>query len=181
MKKVIEGSVYNTETAKKVCEQSTKEVEHEKGAEVQKQKQLFKTKSGKYFFFIKNEFPGYVDVNNDDLNPKFEKVDLVEEKIIPVSYEVALQFASEIASEDSESKKMISKFFPELIGNDIDESIKIQKKIYLSEKANWYLEMMLTVNNDTNSSIIEKLIMNEYRRLYSKGIMVRDPYFEMED
>lgn len=181
MKKVIDGAVYNTETAKKICEQLTEEIEHEKGAEVKKLKQLFKTKSGKYFFFLKNEFPGYVDINNDDLNPKFEKIDLVEEKIIPVSYELALQFATEIISSSSESKKVISKYFPELVNNENEDRKKIQKKIYLSEKANWYLEMMLIENNDTNSSVIEKLIVNEYQRLYSKGIMKRDPYFEMED
>lgn len=180
MKKVIEGAVYNTDTAKKICEQLTEEFEHEKGSDVKKLKQLFKTRSGKYFFFIRNEFIGYVDMNNDDINPIFEKTVLEEEKIIPVSYELAFQFASEMNT-NPESKKMIGKYFPELIDNEIDESNKIQKKIYISEKANWYLEMMLIENNDTNSSIIEKLIVNEYQRLYSKGIMTRDPYFEMED
>lgn len=181
MKKVIEGAVYNTETAKKICEQSTEEIEHEKGTTIKKIKQLFKTKSGKYFFYIKNEFIGYVDNSSDVSNIKFEETVLEEKKIIPVSYELAFQFASEIANSNPESQKVIDKYFPELIDNENNGWKKIQKKIYLSEKANWYLEMMLTEDNDTNSSFIEKLIVNEYQRLYSKGIMTRDPYFEMED
>ncbi|MEI3606449.1 hypothetical protein SPD48_12145 [Pseudogracilibacillus sp. SE30717A] len=180
MKKVIDGSVYNTKTAKKICELVTKEIEHEKGAEVKKLKQLFKTKSSKYFFFIKNEFTGIVNSNNDDLNPKFEETELIEEKIVSVSYDLAFQFASEI-NVDQESDKIIGKYFPELIDNEIHEHKKIQKKIYLSKKANWYLEMMIAENKETNSSVIEQLIIDEYQRLYEKGIMKRDPYFEMEE
>ncbi|WP_062050357.1 hypothetical protein [Bacillus sp. JCM 19034] len=80
-----------------------------------------------------------------------------------------------------ETEKVIGNYFPELIDDKVNEVKKIQKKIYISEKANWYLEMMITENTDTNSSMIEKLIVKEYQRLYSKGIMTRDPYFEMED
>ena len=181
MKKVINGSVYNTQTAKKICEKLTNEISHEKGAYVNQLKQLYKTKSGKYFFFIKNEFPAYVDVNNDDLNPIFELTNLEEKKIIAVSYELAVQFADEIITSNPESKKVVGKFFPELIRNEGDENKKIQKKIYISEKANWYLEMMLTETEDTNSSLIERLIVQEYQRLYSEGIMLRDPYYEMEE
>ncbi|MFD1850767.1 hypothetical protein [Oceanobacillus bengalensis] len=181
MKKVIDGAVYNTQTAKKICEQLTNEANHEKGVYVKQLKQLYKTKSGKYFFFIKNEFPAYVDVNDDDLNPKFELTDVEEKKIIPVSYELAVQFASEMITSNPESKKVVGKFFPELIRNEMDENKKIQKKIYISEKANWYLEMMLTESKYTNSSFIENLIVDKYRSLYKKGMMQGDPYFEMED
>lgn len=179
MKKVINGAVYNTETAKKICEQSTKENEYEIGAEVKKLKQLFKTKSGNYFFFIKNEFTGNAIINSDDLNPEYEEGKLKERKIVPVSYELAFQFASEMVTPESE--KVIGKYFPQLIGHEGNEFKKIQKKIYISQKANWYLEMMLTENNDTNSSMIEKLIVKEYKRLYSQGIMQNDPYYEMEE
>ncbi|WP_156323979.1 hypothetical protein [Bacillus sp. JCM 19034] len=44
MKKVIKGAVYNTETAKKICEQVTDENDYEIGAYVNKLKQLFKNK-----------------------------------------------------------------------------------------------------------------------------------------
>lgn len=47
MKKVIEGAIYDTETAKKICEQLTEEIEHEKGEDVRKTKQLFKTRDVK--------------------------------------------------------------------------------------------------------------------------------------
>ncbi|WP_053218229.1 hypothetical protein [Virgibacillus senegalensis] len=179
MKKVIGGAVYNTETAKKICEQLSEEIEYEKGANVKKSKQLFKTKSGKYFLFIKSEFTGYIAVNNDDLDPEFEEAELEEEKIKPVPYELALQFASETITSNPESKTWVGKYFPELI-DGIENNKKIQKKIYISEKASWYLEMMLTDSDDTNSSLIEKLITDEYHRLYEKGLMKRDPYFEME-
>lgn len=181
MKKVIEGAVYNTKTAKKICERYTEEFEQEKGAVVKKLQQLFKTKSNKYFLFEKSEFTSYADSNSDDLNPKYEELELEEKRIIPVSYELAYQFASEIACANPDSIDEIGNFFPELVDNEIDENNKIQKKLYISEKANWYLEMMITDSSDTNSSFIEKLIVEEYRRLYSKGIMTRDPFFEMED
>lgn len=179
MKKVIEGAVYNTETAKKICEQYTEEIDNEKGAEVKKLKQLYKTKSNNFFFFISNNFIGDVDVNNDDLNPKYEETELWEEKIMPINYELAFQFASEVNS-DSESNKMIGKYFPELTDGLITPDKKIQKKLYISEKANWYLELMLQEGKDTNSSFVEKLITAEYQRLYKKGMMLRDPFFEME-
>lgn len=179
MKKVIKGAVYNTETAKKICEQVTDENDYEIGAYVNKLKQLFKTKSGNYFFFIKKKFIKEASVNNDDVDPVFEEEVLIEKKIVPVSYELAFQFASEMISPETE--KVIGNYFPELIDDKVNEVKKIQKKIYISEKANWYLEMMITENTDTNSSMIEKLIVKEYQRLYSKGIMTRDPYFEMED
>ncbi|KGX89225.1 hypothetical protein [Pontibacillus litoralis] len=180
MKKVIDGAVYNTATAKKICEQRTEEFQNEKGADVKQLKQLFKTKSGKYFFFIHNTFISYACVNGDDLNPKFEEMELEEKKIIPVDYGLAFQFASEVQA-SGEQQKIIGKYFPELVNFETFEHQKIQKKIYLSEKANWYLEMMLTETEDTNSSLIEMLIVQQYQRLYSEGIMLRDPYFEMED
>ncbi|SDN78794.1 hypothetical protein [Alkalicoccus daliensis] len=181
MKKVINGAVYNTETAKKICEQKISENQYEKGAYVNQLKQLYKTKNGNYFFFVKNEFPTYVDVNGDDLNPKFELMDVTEEKIIPATYELAVQFASEVIASDLESKIAVGKFFPELIRNEKDENKKVQKKVYMSEKASWYLEMMLTESKETNSSFIEKLIVDKYRSLYKEGIMQNDPYFEMEE
>lgn len=181
MKKVIDGAVYNTETAKKICEQQINEDHYEKGAYVNQLKQLYKTKNGNYFFFIKNEFPTYVDVNKDDLNPKFELMDVVEEKIIPVTYELAVQFASEVTTSDLESKTVIGKFFPELIRNEKDGSNKVQKKVYMSEKASWYLEMMLTESKETNSTLIEKLIVDKYRSLYKQGVMKNDPYHEMDE
>lgn len=181
MKKIIDGAVYNTETAKKICDQQISEDHYEKGAYVNQLKQLYKTKNGNYFFFVKNEFSTYVDVNEDDLNPKFELMDVVEEKIIPVTYELAIQFASEVSTSDLESKTAIGKFFPELIRNETDENKKVQKKVYMSEKASWYLEMMLTESKETNSSFIEKLIVDKYRNLYKEGIMQNDPYYEMDD
>ena len=181
MKKVIDGAVYNTETAKKIGEQQINENHYDKGAYVSQLKELYKTKNGNYFFFIKNEFSTYVDVNDDDLNPKFELMDVEEHKIIPVAYELAVQFASEISTSDPESKKVIAKFFPELIQNENDGNTKVQKKVYMSEKASWYLEMMLTESKETNSSFIEKLIVDKYRSLYKEGIMQNDPYYEMDD
>lgn len=175
MKKVIQGSVYNTETAKKICEQTVNETSHEKGVYVDQLKELYKTKSGKYFYFIKNEFSTYVDMNNDDLNPKFELQDVKEEKILPISYEQAVHFASEIIAVDFSSKETLGKFFPELTINK-EGNTKIQKKIYISEKASWYLEMMMTEYNETNSSFIEKLITEKFRHLYNKEIMTRDPF-----
>lgn len=181
MKKVIDGAVYNTQTAKKICELLTNEISHEKGAYVNQLKQLYKTKSGKYFLFIKHEFSTYVVVNNDDINPIYELQDVEDHKIIAISYELAVQFANEIITSNPESKKVVRKFFPELFQNEGDENKKIQKKIYISEKASWYLEMMLTESKNTNSTFIENLIVEEYRRLYKKGLMQGDPYFEMED
>lgn len=181
MKKVINGAVYNTQTAKKICEQQTYEANNDKGAYVNQLKQLFKTKSSNYFFFIKNEFPTYVDVNKDDLNPKFELMDVIEEKIIPVSYDLAVQFADEVIVSDPSLKKPLGKYFPELIQNEDSGNQKIQKKIHISEKANWYLEMMLTESKDTNGTFIEKLIVEEYRNLYKRGIMQNNPFFEMEN
>ena len=136
MKKVIDGAVYNMETAKRICEQISKESDHEIGEAVQKRKQLFKTKSGKYFFFINKEFFTEVAMIENDINPAYETMEVEKKKIIPVSYESAFQFASEIHS-DSELKaqERIGKYFPELRDSGIDENVKIQKKIYLSEKA----------------------------------------------
>ncbi|MEC5423326.1 hypothetical protein QGM71_07415 [Virgibacillus sp. C22-A2] len=181
MKKVIEGSVYNTETAKKICERSSEESNHEKGAVVKQLQQLYKTKSNKFFFYVKSEFTTHVVVNNDDIDPRFEDQEVTEEKIIPVSYEEALQFSSEISAVSKLEKKMIAKYFPEIVVKESNDNKKIQKKLYLSEKANWYLELMLQEGKETNSSFVEKLITEEYQRLYKKGLMVRDPFFEMEE
>lgn len=180
MKKVIEGAVYNTETAKKICERSSEEPNHEKGAFVIQLQKLYKTKSNKLFFYIQNEFVTHVVVNNDDIDPKFENQVVLEEKIIPVSYEGALQFASEISTASKSEKKMIAKYFPELVVEESNDNKKIQKKLYISEKANWYLGLMLQESKETNSSFVEKLITEEYQRLYKKGVMARDPFFEME-
>ncbi|QDI92321.1 hypothetical protein EPH95_14905 [Salicibibacter halophilus] len=179
MKKVINGSVYNTETAKWICERISDELNHEKGAGVKTLKQLYKTKSDKFFFYINNKFLTYVDVSNDDLNPKFEEQEVVEEKIVEASYELALQFASE-AIQNSNSDNDIGRIFPEL-AKEKDGDTKTQKKFYISIKADWYLEMMLKEEEDTNSSFIEKLIIAEYKRQFKKGDVNRDPFHEMED
>lgn len=179
MKKVIQGAVYNTEKAKKVCERKYEGPSHEKGAHVKQVQQLYKTKSNKFFFYIYTEFVAHVAVNNDDVDPEFEDQEVIEEKITPVTYEEALQFASEISAASKSEKKMIAKYFPELAVESSDNK-KIQKKLYISEKANWYLELMLQEGKETNSSLVEKLIIEEYQRLYEKGIMDRDPFLEME-
>lgn len=184
MKKIIKGSVYNTKTAKKICEKFTEAPEFEYGAVVKKLQQLYKTKSGKYFFYFRREFRADVVVNNDDLYPQFEEQEVVDEKIEPVSFQAAFRFASEVYSDphiDLEEKENIEKYFPALTDEGVDENKKYQKKIYLSEKASWYLEMMIDEFKDTNSSFIEKLIIEEYKRLYSEGVMKNDPFFEMED
>ncbi|MUV37074.1 hypothetical protein JNUCC1_00880 [Lentibacillus sp. JNUCC-1] len=179
MKKTIEGAVYNTKTAQKICERFTHEPKHEKGANVKQLQQLFRTRSNKFFFYVKSEFTTPVVVNNDDIFPEFEEQEVIDEQIIPVSYEKALQFASEISADSKSEKNMIRKYFPELVEGQGEK--KIQKKLYLSEKANWYLELMLQEGTDTNSSLVEKLITEEYRRLYKQGIMIRDPFSEMDD
>ncbi|UTT43497.1 hypothetical protein [Exiguobacterium aurantiacum] len=181
MKKVIKGAVYNTMTAKKICEQRATEASHEKGAYLNQLKQLYKTKSGKYFFYIENEFSTYIDVSNDDLNPKYELQDVMEQKIIPISYEAAIRFASEVIVSDPNEKETIGTFFPRLIDDSNEGDKKIQKKIYLSEKASWYLEMMLLESEETNSSFIENLISEQYRKLYKQGIIQNDPYDEMNE
>ncbi|MFD2627614.1 hypothetical protein [Oceanobacillus kapialis] len=179
MKKVIQGAVYNTETAKKICQKVSEGPDNEEGAYVKQLKELYKTKSNKFFFYVKSEFVAHVVVNDDDIDPKFEEQEVVEEIKNLVSYEEALQFASEIYAVSKSEKKMIAKYFPELILKK-EENKKIQKKLYISEKANWYLELMLQKRNETNSSLVEKLIIEEYQRLYEKGIMDRDPFLEME-
>lgn len=181
MKKVIKGAVYNTMTAKKICEQRVTEASHEKGAYLNQLTQLYKTKSGKYFFYLVNEFSTYVDVNHDDLKPKYELQDVIEQKIIPISYEAALRFASEVMVSDPSEKESIGTFFPRLIDGSNEGDKKIQKKIYLSEKASWYLEMMLMESEETNSSFIENLISEQYRKLYKQGVMQEDPYAEMNE
>ncbi|MFP7494589.1 hypothetical protein SFC66_12430 [Terribacillus saccharophilus] len=120
MKKVINGAVYNTDTAKKICEQFTEDPDHTKGAIVKKVKQLYKTKSGKYFFYIKDNYIGYVDANNDDIDPKFEEAELEEKKILLATYEAAFQFASEFYS-DTNSNEIIDKYFPDLTTDSKDE------------------------------------------------------------
>ncbi|MFP7494587.1 hypothetical protein SFC66_12420 [Terribacillus saccharophilus] len=180
MKKVIQGAVYNTEKAKMLCERTYDGPSHEIGAHVKQLQQLYKTKSNKFFFYIKNEFVAHVAVNNDDINPENEDQEVIEEKITPVSYEKALQFASEISTAYKSEKKRLSKYFPELAVEESSDNRKIQKKLYISEKANWYLELMLQEGNETNSSLVERLIIEQYQRLFKKGIMDRDPFHEME-
>jgi len=166
MKKVIDGAVYNTETAKMICEQIEDDMSHQKGAEVKQLKQLYRTKSGKYFFYIKNEFETHVVTNSDDLNPEFELKEVEEQKILPVSYDLSVQFANEVLAENPETQKNIEAFFPELGEGNMDDNEKIQKKFYISEKANWCLEMLMLETEHTNSSYIEKLIIEEYDKLY---------------
>ncbi|WP_068676040.1 hypothetical protein [Oceanobacillus sp. Castelsardo] len=183
MKKVIEGAVYNTETAKKICEQVSVAYEHRKDATVTKLKQLYKTKSGKYFFYTQSEFVGLVAVDNNDIDPKIEWQNVEDVKIIPIPYDTAIQYASEVFSSpdtDEDSVNRIRGFFPELVGEDVGGK-KIQKKIYISEKTSWYLEMLLIDTNHTNSSLIDKLIFEEYKRLYKKGDMNLDMFDELED
>ncbi|MGG3690880.1 hypothetical protein [Caldifermentibacillus hisashii] len=185
MKKVIDGSVYNTETAQKIFEKFT--VENEPiayGSEVKKLQQLYKTKSNRYFVYVKREFETWVDVNDDDLNPKYKLEEVIDEKIIPLSLARAKQFAREVYSDDQtdeETKKQIEKYFPVLSKDRLDREVKYQKKIYLSERANWYLELMLDESKDTNSSLIEKLIIKEFKRLHSEGVFVDDPFPDEED
>lgn len=182
MKKIIDGAEYNTKTAKKICETFYIEPDYEKGAITKTLKQLFKTRSNKYFFYKIEKFDAHVDINNDDLDPVFEEMELINEEILPISYDLALQFVDEVnASDPIEDQKMIRKYFPELIEEPVGKEVKFQKKIYLSEKANWYLQMMVNEKEDTNSSFIERLIVEEYRRLYEKGVVTRDPYHEMDD
>ncbi|AIF45553.1 hypothetical protein [Virgibacillus sp. SK37] len=181
MKKIIEGAVYNTATAKKICERFSNEPKHEKGAYVKQLQQLYRTRSSNYFFYVKSEFTTHVVINNDDIFPKFEEQEVTDEQILPVSYERALQFASEISVSSASEKKTIAKHFPELLEKEGNGNKKIQKKLYISEKANWYLELMLQEGKETNSTLVEKLITEEYRRLYKQGVMNRDPFSEMED
>uniref|UniRef100_UPI003A845640 hypothetical protein n=1 Tax=Kitasatospora sp. SC0581 TaxID=3394360 RepID=UPI003A845640 len=142
------------------------------------------TKSNRYFVYVKREFETWVDVNDDDLNPKYKLEEVIDEKIIPLSLARAKQFAREVYSDDQtdeETKKQIEKYFPVLSKDRLDREVKYQKKIYLSERANWYLELMLDESKDTNSSLIEKLIIKEFKRLHSVGVFVDDPFPDEED
>src|SRR5699024_4792123 len=112
------------------------------------------------------EFSMYIDKNNDELDPKFGLEEVEEKKILPVTYDLSVQFASEVLSENPESKKTIETYFPELGEGSMDDNQKIQKKFYISEKANWCLEMLMLETEHTNSSYIEKLITEEYDKLY---------------
>lgn len=195
MKKVIKGAVYNTETAKKICEKTSIDFEPTSyGADVKKLQQLYRTKSGKYFFYIKRELRTWVvkmddpDINPEELdimlNPKHEELDVTKEEIIPIPFDLAMQFASEVyadADTDEEMKENILKFFPTLSGESPDPEVKLQKKIYLSEKACWYLDLMLEETKDTNSSFIEKLIIKEFKRKHAEGVFPVDPFPDETD
>lgn len=184
MKKVIDGAEYNTETAEKICEMFYEEPDYDIGSMKKTLKQLFLTKSGKYFFYIVEKFKAMVDVNNSEYldDARFEEMELMNEKILPVSYDLAFQFVEEVMESNKKvDKKIIEKYFPELVAGSEKKEVKFQKKIYLSNKANWYLQMMVNEKEDTNSSFIERLIIEEYRRLYKKGIVERDPFHEMGD
>lgn len=181
MKKIVDGAEYNTNTAKKICETYLSGPNYDKGAITKTLKQLFKTRSGKYFFYIIEKFIGQGVINNDDINPTFEEMELIDKEILPISYDLALQFVEELKARDRlEDEKMIRKHFPELIEQQTGKEEKFQKKIYLSERANWYLQMLVNVSGETNSSIVEKLILKEYRKLYQEGVMNRDPFSEMK-
>lgn len=182
MKKVIDGAEYNTDTATKLCEKKYFNQEDiNKGTIKEGNKQLYKTNSGKFFFYVKEEFTTYVDVNNDDLNPKFEEMDVIDERIVPISYDLALQCVEEVLVENPTlNTEVLRKHFPELVKGQSGNEKKYQKKIYLSESANWYLQLMVNEKEETNSSLIERLIKEEYKRLYRQGIMTRDPFNEME-
>ena len=117
------------------------------------------------------------DINPEELdimlNPKHEELDVTKEEIIPIPFDLAMQFASEVyadADTDEEMKENILKFFPTLSGESPDPEVKLQKKIYLSEKACWYLDLMLEETKDTNSSFIEKLIIKEFKRKHAEGV-----------
>lgn len=182
MIRVIDGAEYNTNTAKKICETYFSGPDYDKGAITKTFKQLFKTRSGKYFFYIVEKFTAHADINDDDINPIFEEMELMDKRIVPASYDLALQFVDEVKAGDQiEDAKMIRKHFPELVEPQMGKEEKFQKKIYLSERANWYLQMMVNESEDTNSSIVERLIIKEYRKLYQAGVMNRDPFSEMED
>jgi hypothetical protein len=99
-----------------------------------------------------------VYANNDDVDPKFEEAELEEKKILPATYEAAFQFASEVYS-NINSHGIREREFPDLTADSKDEK-------NLSEKASWYLKIMLTDNEDTNRSIIERLIVEKYQKLY---------------
>jgi len=180
MRKVIDGSLYDTSTARLICEQRSEENRYDKGAPVKLLKQLYRTKSAKFFFYMHYEFVALVDVNNDDLNFKLEEMEVTDEKIVPATYDVALHFASEVyeETEDQEEKEEIEKYFAEFSDKEDASLLKIQKKIYISQKADWYLEEMLKEGEDTNSSFIEKLIVKEYGKQYQKGLVHRNPYNE---
>jgi|SRR5690625_1812704 len=177
MRKVIDGSLYDTNTARLICEQRSDELSYEKGAPVKQLKQLYRTRSAKFFFYIRHDFVTHVDVNDDVLNPKLEEMEVTDERIVPATYDVALQFASEVYDE-TEDREEIEKYFAEFSNKEDASQQKIQKKIYISQKADWYLEEMLKEGEDTNSSFIEKLIIKEYGKQYKKGIVNRNPYGE---
>lgn len=182
MKKVIKGSVYNTETAKLICTKKSEEVSHSAGAVMKIKRHLYKTKSNKYFYHQEEVFETWIAVNDDDIEPEMKYTEVQKYKIIPIQYNVAVNFASELIAESDEFKESILKYFPELDEQNIpDGETKVQKKIYLTSKAEWYLEMMLKESEDTNSSFIEKLIVNKYAELYRKGIMNDDPFFEFNE
>lgn len=181
---MIRGSVYNTETARKICEKFTEGPEHAKGAIVKKLQQLYRTKSAKYFIYVRREFETWVAVNNDDLDPIYEEQEVIEEKSYPfpstLLSNLQVKFM-QILKPTQRQRKQLLNFSPHSAKKGLMKTKKIQKKIYLSEKANRYLEMTLEESNDTISSFVEQLIVEEYKRLYSKGIMKNDPFFEMED
>ena len=182
MKKVIDGAEYNTKRAEKICARFSSGPDFKKGAETKTLTQLYKTRSGNYFFYIIDKFSKEAAVNDDDLNPVFEKMELMDERILPTSYDSALQFVQEVQAQNSITDiDSIRKYFPELHEQETGSDKKYQKKIYLSESANWYLQMLLNESKDTNSSIIENLIREEYRRQYQEGKMNRDPYLEMNE
>lgn len=164
MRKVIDDSLYDTNTARLICEQRSEENRYDKGAPVKQLKQLYRTRSSKFFFYIRYDYVALVDVNNDDLNFKLEEMEVTDEKTVLITYDVALQFASKIYEETEEQREReeIEKYFAEFSDKEDASLLKIQKKIYISQKVDWYLEEMLKEGEDTNSSFIEKLIIEEY-------------------
>lgn len=180
MRRVIDGSLYDTNTARLICEQQLEENRYDKGAPVKQLKQLYRTRSAKFFFYVRLEYVALVDVNNDDLNFKLEEKEVRDENIVPATYDLALQFASEVYEEtkDPKQKENIERYFAEFTDKEDASARKIQKKIYISEKADRYLEEMLKQNEDTNSSFIESLIVKEYERQYQNFLVHRNPYDE---
>lgn len=180
MKKVIEGAVYNTQSAKKLCELYSAGPNPRLGVQSEVLKQLYKTRSGKFFFYTVEKFLKEAATNDDDLDPVFEEMALLEERITPIPYDLAQRFVDEVhASDASMNMDMIRAHFPESLAQTEGNESKVQKKIYLSESANWYLQMLLNESEDTNSSLLERLIREEYKKQYQEGKMTRDPYLEM--
>ena len=146
MKKIINGSVCNTETAQMICADDVKDSQNI----IELSVKLYKTKSSKYF------------LHTEGIN--------IEDEIELISYDDAFNFAKGLIS-DSKTKPIdigrIDYFFPE-INEKFNEYHKVQKKIYLSDKTSWMLDKMVTELGSNNGEIIEELIVKKYESLLKK-------------